>query len=213
MPQRVVSFAFLHSSRQYGVLIPDRWILLWWSDCWQYSWLSHGQSRSSCHVRSSAEVGNERQMVIHFLLQVGACLVVQSLRSYGAEKWRMSTGKEDLCLPSAMALVISGMLLHDAPELALSMHACTGCGARPGAPYWRGVNQASNASPLRLNLLKVAPSFYGSLNVAALSAARLSECRPPPAAQVAKPRTRHEFCGRCHREQVSFRSPTFCASA
>jgi hypothetical protein len=64
-----------------------------------------------------------------------------------------------------MALVISDMLLHVEPKLTLSMHM-SDCGSRPEHHSKRGLNQASNASPLRLNLLKVAPSLHGSFNIA-----------------------------------------------
>ena len=87
---------------------------------------------SSC----TAEAGSEGEMVIHFCREVGVCLVVWIHWSYGTRKWRMPTGREYSLLPSATSLVISGMLLHGAPEFALSVHACPVCGSSHRAPQW-----------------------------------------------------------------------------
>lgn len=126
MPQPVVSFVFPYSDRQRcadsrSSLFPVvGWLL-------SVSWLSHGRSRSSCHVRSYCRVASEGKVTMHFWPRVGVCLVAQIHQSHctGTKQVAYVHHKRgSSLLPPAMALVLGGMLLHGAPDFALEMHAC-----------------------------------------------------------------------------------------
>lgn len=121
---------------------------------------------TSAMSKRAAEARSERVVVIHFGVRVGVRLMVQAPRDDGTQEVASVYRKR------AFTLAVShgpGNKRHATARRAKTRSldaSMPECGSRPEHHSGRGLNQASNASSLRLNLLKVAPSLHGSFNIA-----------------------------------------------
>lgn len=112
----------------------------------------------SAMPKRTAETVRERGVVIHFGLRVGIRLMVQAPQGNGTLE--MASVYQE----RASTLAVShgpGNKRHATARRAKTRSldaSMSKCGSRPEHYSGRGLRQASDTSPLRLNLLKVAPS-------------------------------------------------------